>query len=102
MGILIVSAAVAEGTTEVAAVMLVMLRSLTYGQGIQATLGSLKSSLPRLELLDTSIDRYAGHPAPVGAVPLDRVGTIEFRAVSFGYAGDRDVLRRREHGDRAG
>ncbi len=92
VGILIVSAAVAEGATDVGAVMLVMLRSLTYGQGIQATLGSLKSSLPRLDLLDTSIDRYAAHPAPVGAVPLDRVGTIEFRAVSFGYTGDLDVL----------
>ena len=94
-GIFIVSVAVTGGTTTttgVAAVMLVMLRSMTYGQSIQSALGALKGSLPRLDVLDDTIERYHADPAPIGTTPIDRVGTIDFGSVNFGYAGDRDVL----------
>lgn len=93
-GIVIVAGAVSGEAAGVAAVMLVMLRTLTYGQSIQSALGALKAALPRLDVLDETLERYSADPAPIGTVSVDRVGRIEFTDVSFGYGTGEHVLDR--------
>jgi ATP-binding cassette subfamily B protein len=75
------------------AVMLVMLRSLSYGQSIQTSTTAIAASLPFLEILDSHLLRYRNEPAPDGSVPVPAVGTIELRDVTFAYRPGQPVLR---------
>lgn len=76
----------------IGAVMLVMLRSLSYGQQLQTASGNLMRSLPFLEVLDGTLDRYRSRRATEGRTRLTTIGAIEARAVSFSYNGDRPAL----------
>lgn len=75
------------------AVMLVMLRSLSYGQQLQGASAGLMASLPAVERLDAVLDRYANDQATNGAVVIDRVGRLAANSLSFEYQPDRPVLR---------
>lgn len=76
----------------IGAVMLVMLRSLSYGQQLQTASGNLMRSLPFLEVLDGTLDQYRSHRATDGRIRLTSIGAIEAHAVSFSYSGDRPAL----------
>lgn len=76
----------------VAAVMLVMLRSLSYGQTLQSASGSFAKAAPSLEVVDDTVRHYREHPAELGTRPMDRVGAIVAHHVSFGYLDDTPVL----------
>jgi len=77
----------AVGTT-----MLVMLRSLTYGQQLQNVTATISAHLPILAVLDQRIQSYDAQPAAVGQHEIAQVGPIEFADVSFRYANGKSVL----------
>lgn len=86
----------AIGTTNVAAmgaVMLVMLRSLSYGQAIQNSSASALSSIPYLSSMNEQLERYRLGRRTLGGSSLDEVAPIEFSNVTFGYDPQRSVLR---------
>lgn len=86
-------AGVADGDlAELGAVMLVLLRSLSYGQQIQVASGSLLHSIPFLERLDETVADYHASAATGGTARPEKVGNIEARAVSFHYDSSRPVL----------
>lgn len=72
--------------------MLVMLRSLSYGQQLQTASGNLMRSLPFLEVLDATLNRYLSFPATDGRIRLTDVGAIDAHGVSFSYASERPAL----------
>lgn len=76
----------------IGAVMLVMLRSLSYGQQLQTASGNLMRSLPFLEVLDATLNRYLSFPATDGRIRLTDVGAIDAHGVSFSYASERPAL----------
>lgn len=76
----------------IGAVMLVMLRSLSYGQQLQTASGSLMRSLPFLEVLDSTLALYRSRQATDGRTRLTTIGAIEAHAVSFSYTDDRPAL----------
>ena len=76
----------------IGAVMLVMLRSLSYGSLVQTASGSLMRSLPFLEVLDTTMARYRNQRALEGEIGLDEVGAVEANRVSFSYNRERIAL----------
>jgi len=78
--------------TGVAAVMLVMMRSLGYGQMLQSASAGLSASMPYLDLLDEATVRYVSNPAPGGDTRLDQIGAIEANSVTFAYQPGVDVL----------
>jgi ABC-type multidrug transport system fused ATPase/permease subunit len=78
---------------ELGAVMLVLLRSLTYGQQLQTASATLLQSMPFLDRLDETMAQYLQSAATNGVVRPDRVGAVELREVSFGYDPARPVLR---------
>jgi len=93
--ILALAAVTAFGTSNldsVGAVMLVMLRSLGYGQQLQSGSSAISQIAPFLEQVRTTLARFTQHPplwgitTPVGVTPL------EFQNVSFAYDPDRPVL----------
>ena len=72
--------------------MLVMMRSLSYGQQVQTAMGALSNSLPYIDVLDETMERYSRQRAPGGDRVIDVVGPVTARHVSFAYDRGIDVL----------
>lgn len=89
-----VAAAVGTGElSAVGAVMLLMLRSLAYGQQLQTASGNLMGSIPFLERVDETLERYEASRATGGATHNFAVAPIEVTDVAFAYTEGPHVLR---------
>lgn len=92
VGAMVVFGGQGANLSVIGAVMLLMLRSLAYGQQLQSAAGSIASSLPYLERVQSTLDRYrdaatwAGHAVPESVTPL------ELRSVGFAYTQERPAL----------
>ncbi|MFZ4719237.1 MAG: ABC transporter ATP-binding protein [Ilumatobacteraceae bacterium] len=75
------------------AVMLVMLRSLAYGQQLQVGWAVVTTAGPYVQQLEAEIESYRASPAVAGGEPVGTVGAIELRGVGFEYVADRPVLQ---------
>jgi ABC-type multidrug transport system fused ATPase/permease subunit len=85
-----------SGATAVAslgAVVLVLIRSLTYGQQIQTATTGLNELIPYMTKLSDALEEYAAHPQPDGDQPLGRVERLGMSDVHFAYVPGSDVLR---------
>lgn len=76
----------------IGAVMLVMLRSLSYGQQLQTSSGYLMRALPFLDVLDTTLATYRRQKAVGGDVIIDSIGPLQAKDVTFAYTSDRPAL----------
>lgn len=74
------------------AVMLLMLRSLSYGQQLVTVTGQLAAAGPSIDQLDTAVGTYQSNPAPTGTLQPAATTPIALKDVSFGYNADRVVL----------
>ena len=92
-GLAVVSNIDAANITSVGAIMLVMLRSLSYGQGIQTSFASMNTARPFIDSLNEALDRYQGATVVDHRVPVGTVGTLTFDDVSFEYTSDLPVVR---------
>ena len=75
------------------AIVLIMLRSLGYAQGIQSSVQSLAQTAPYLETLGEEEKRYRDSVADHGGEPVESIGAVHFDGVSFEYQPDAPVLR---------
>jgi ATP-binding cassette subfamily B protein len=75
------------------AVMLVMMRTLSYGQLLQHGSASLAQIFPFLNKIDETVNNFDVNMATSGTEKVSHVGPIEFKAVNFSYVSDRPVLR---------
>ncbi len=82
-----------SGTTSVGAVVLIMLRSLSYAQGTQSSVQGIYESAPYLDQLRNEEDEYRAAAQPPGARPSGGIGTIKFQDVCFEYEPGVPVLR---------
>jgi ATP-binding cassette, subfamily B, bacterial len=92
-----VAMATLSGVTElssIGAVMLVMLRSLSYGQSLQGSSANMVSVIPFLETLDTTMDRYEASPAPGGGVSINAVNDLVATNLSFAYSPTSEPVLR--------
>lgn len=76
----------------IGAIMLLMLRSLTYGQQLQSAAGSIASSLPYLERVQSTLHRYRKAATWMGRAVPDGVTPLELRSVGFAYTDERPAL----------
>jgi ATP-binding cassette subfamily B protein len=74
------------------AVVLLLLRAGTTGQGVQGSYQALIQSLPFIERTQLALERYRKHGERFGETPLPAVEEIAFANVSFGYNPDSPVL----------
>ena len=88
----VASAADAGDVASLGAVMLVMLRSLSYGQQFQVSSAIISTSRPYLVELDEQIRSYRDAAVADGGELVGTVGAIEVRDVHFSYVPDRPVL----------
>ena len=91
-GLIVVVSLGSSGLAAVSAVMLLMLRSLSYGQQFQTSWVSIVSLLPAVDELELTVARYASQPAASGGVTADRVDMLVARDVEFAYVPGRPVL----------
>lgn len=83
------------GTVDLAAIgaiMLLMLRSLAYGQQLSTASATIAGHLPFLENVDETVRRYTSAPAPRGSSRPSAVVPLEATDVGFSYGGDRSAL----------
>jgi len=77
-----------------AAVVLILLRALTYGQQVQTAVTGLDERLPFMHHLADAVERYATNPRQDGERHLPEVvERIGMRGVHFGYSSDKEVLK---------
>jgi ABC-type multidrug transport system fused ATPase/permease subunit len=79
--------------TSLGASMLVMLRSLSYGQALQSSLTSVTSSSAPLQELQEELQRLEHEQRADGGVGIDRAGSIALDRVSFSYGSAPLVLK---------
>lgn len=70
------------------ALVLLLLRSLTYGQSVQVSLQGLAEAQPYLRELDARRNTYLAHPRQSGYRPIEAITSIELRQVSYSYGGN--------------
>lgn len=74
-------------------VMLIMLRSLSYGQAVQQSVTSVHSSLPYVDRLRSTIERYEGAQVVDRGHPIGRIGSLTLDDVTFEYVPGTPVLK---------
>jgi len=85
----------ASGVTRLASlggIVLIMVRSLSYGQQLQSNYQSLFASAPYYETLRDEETRYAAAAVVRTGRPIDHIGELAFDDVSYEYVEDRPVL----------
>jgi ATP-binding cassette subfamily B protein len=75
------------------AVVLIMLRSLTYAQALQVSIQNLHEGAPYFETLRDEEVRYALAAVPRAGDPVRAIGELAFERVSFEYVPGQPVLR---------
>lgn len=83
------------GTAELsslAAVILMLIRALSYAQQLQTSLSAIDERLPFMYQLANAFERYRANTQQNGPGRLDDVDTLELSGVSFGYQPRHDVL----------
>ncbi len=81
------------GLASLGAVVLIMLRSLSYGQAVQASLQSLHETVPYFETLTAEQVRYAEGAVNRTGAAVDTIRELTFDDVSFEYVPGQPVLR---------
>ncbi|WP_248257719.1 ABC transporter ATP-binding protein [Georgenia sp. EYE_87] len=77
-----------------AAVVLILLRALTYGQQVQTAVTGLDERVPFMHHLADAVERYTANPRQDGPRHLPEVvERIGMRGVRFGYGPDTEVLK---------
>ena len=74
------------------AVVLIMLRSVSYGQGAQSGFQSRHDSAPYFELLESEIERYRVAALDRTGDAVTHIGRLAFRDVAFEYQPGQRVL----------
>lgn len=77
----------------IGAVMLLMLRSLSYGQQLSGLAGGLSAALPFLAKVQESLDRYVAQAADSGSSIPPNVTPLQASDVGYRYTDDRTALR---------
>lgn len=74
---------------EIGAVMLLLLRSLTYGQQLVGVQATLTTTGPFLDRLQEALAQYKANPAPAGSARPSHFGDIRLEGVSLSYSPSR-------------
>jgi ABC-type multidrug transport system fused ATPase/permease subunit len=91
--LLVISITGSAGIAALGAVVLILIRSLTYGQQLQTAITNLDELTPFMQRLGDAIDHYAANPQQDGERPLPRIEQLGMRDVRFAYVPGNEVLR---------
>lgn len=92
LGAVLLSRSEAANATSIAAVLLLMLRSLSYGQSLQVGAGSIAEAVPYVARLEDAISSYQNDAASDGELVAASVVPLTLVEVGFSYSADNDAL----------
>ena len=93
LGIAVISAAELGRLESFGAVMLVMLRSLTYGQLLQLSLATIAEKTPFLKSLEETLSRYGDEKSHFGDIETVPQDSLKVKELSFEYTKNEPVLK---------
>jgi ABC-type multidrug transport system fused ATPase/permease subunit len=94
LGALAIVAEAKAGTlTSLGASLLVMLRSLSYGQAVQTGYMGVSAGTPAIEELNRRLGLYQANRRVEGVAPVGKVGALAVEKVGFSYVEGQPVLR---------
>ena len=82
----------ADNIASTGGVLLLMLRALAYGQGLQSHSGSVSAASPYVLRLESAATEYESATAPGGFATPPGVAPIRLDRVTFGYVEGKDEL----------
>jgi ABC-type multidrug transport system fused ATPase/permease subunit len=99
LGLVIAAMALVWGTgvddgSQLGAVVLLLVRALTYSQQLQTTVQQANELAPYLEQLTTQFEIYERAARPRDGEPLGTVTDLRFEEVEFAYVSNVPVIRR--------
>lgn len=77
----------------IGAIVLILVRAFNQSGTLQSTYHAMVETAPFAERLSHECARFRASVPPQGAVLLDEPDSLEFRDVSYSYAGDGDALK---------
>lgn len=86
VGLVILQGTTSDGLNEVGPILLVVLRSLAYGQAIQQAAVAIASLMPILDFLQGRLESFDADRLKWGVTPLFGIDRIELDGVSFAYS----------------
>ncbi|RYV49312.1 ABC transporter ATP-binding protein [Pengzhenrongella frigida] len=92
VALVVVSFAGAGRIAALGAVVLILVRSLTYGQQIQGSISAMDELLPFLHRVGDAITHYGANAQQDGSQPLPAIAGLAMKDVSFGYVPGATVL----------
>lgn len=81
-----------ERIASLGAIVLILVRSLRYGQQMQSSYQSSHELLPFVDVVSETLASYESGGEPAGSRSLDSVTSITFDHVTFAYRTDRPAL----------
>lgn len=81
-----------EDVAGLGAVVLLLVRALSYSQGVQSAYHTANETAPYIGSVDRALQKYAGAQTTAGIEPLDAIDSVEFRDVGYSYVPGRPVL----------
>lgn len=78
--------------SSIGSVMLIMLRSLSYGQGLQVASAGINGALPFLTSLDSELEGFRSAALRPGHASVEGADSIVVEEVSFEYVAEKPVL----------
>lgn len=85
VGMAILGSGGSGNLTGIGTVMLLLLRSLSYGQQLMTMSGTLASTTPFLERLDRDVTRYRTNRRPQGSTVPGQVAPLAFQRIGYRY-----------------
>ncbi|GAA1487148.1 ABC transporter ATP-binding protein [Brachybacterium fresconis] len=92
IALLVVSLAGTQSVTTLGAVVLMLVRAVTYGQRVQTSLTTIDEKVPFMLHLADAIEQYEKHAEVPGSTPLGSIENLEFRDVSYEYTPGKKAL----------
>jgi ABC-type multidrug transport system fused ATPase/permease subunit len=75
------------------AIVLIVLRSLSYAQNLQSSLQTMQQSAPYIEMINNEASNYGASAMRHGGSPVSSIPSVGFEHVSFEYERGVPVLR---------
>jgi ABC-type multidrug transport system fused ATPase/permease subunit len=91
-GLAFISSAASGQIAALSVVVLVLLRSVTYGKNLQRINIALEQTVPYLDQMEEVFDRYEAARVKRSGRPIEHIRSLEFEHVSFTYDGAHPVL----------
>lgn len=83
----------ADNLASLGAVVLLLVRALSYSQTLQSTYHTFSEQMPYIELVQQSMAKYVEAAVDDGSEELRSIDDVAFRDVSYSYVPDEVVLR---------